>query len=314
MGRRDELGFRIGFEAWLLDEGGRPLAIAPAILEELARHGVQEGSNDSRICLAAGAPHITGSTFSRLEAFFAGALGRTRECVEGRQARLLLVEDASDPAAADHVAEALTLAALDVPAALAGRYLDAARLATAPLIAARGAVSSARWESARPVLEPDSDEHGRIPVDLRAITTSPSVIDMMADAAFHVGLVHYLVATGFGEDRPLDEVAAQESFEAVVREGLDAEIDWPDEGRVEARELLLTALVPAARFGLAALGIDGEDRDRFMDVIEARVATRITGRAFRRLAMEATGGDPVELTALYADRQASGDPAHAWAL
>lgn len=80
--------------------------------------------------------------------------------------------------------------------------------------------------------------------------------------------------------------------------------------RDPADRLLIEALIPAARAGLADL--DVTDSRGYLDVIEQRVRSRQTGAVWQRRALAARGGDVYAMMAAYCEGQRSGAPVHEW--
>ena len=113
-----------------------------------------------------------------------------------------------------------------------------------------------RWN--RPVY----DIAGGVPhlrVENRVLAAGPTVADTVANAAFYFGLVRALAES----ERPLwsqmSFSAAEENFHVAAQHGIDAQIYWPGVGQVRATELTLRRLLPMAREGLAAWGVDTAD-------------------------------------------------------
>src|SRR6201988_2706797 len=124
-----------------------------------------------------------------------------------------------------------------------------------------------RWN--RPVYDVvDGRPHLR--VENRVLPAGPTVVDMMANAAFYYGMLRTLSE----EDRPLwtkmSFAAAQHNFTEASQHGLDARLYWPGLGEVTSAGLVLAELLPMAHDGLRRWGVDGEVRDRFLGVIEGR--------------------------------------------
>src|SRR3954470_1264769 len=96
-------------------------------------------------------------------------------------------------------------------------------------------------------------------VENRILPAGPTVVDILANAAFYYGLVRTLVS----EERPLwsqmSFSAAEENFHAGARDGIDANVYWPGVGEVPVSELVLRRLLPAAHEGLEAWGVDAAD-------------------------------------------------------
>ena len=98
------------------------------------------------------------------------------------------------------------------------------------------------------------------------LPAGPTVVDIMANAAFYFGLVRMLAEA----DRPvwtqMSFNAAEENFHAGARDGIDAFLFWPGLGTVPATELVLRRLLPLAHEGLTASGVNVEHRDRLLGV------------------------------------------------
>src|ERR671916_847455 len=104
-----------------------------------------------------------------------------------------------------------------------------------------------RWN--RPVYEV---VRGRphVRVENRVLPAGPTVVDMLANAAFYYGLVRPLVES----ERPIwtqmSFSGAEDNLHAGARAGLDARLYWPGVGDVPVTELVLRRLLPLAHEGL----------------------------------------------------------------
>src|SRR5215216_2833034 len=107
-------------------------------------------------------------------------------------------------------------------------------------------------------------------VENRVLPAGPTVVDVLANAAFYYGLIRVLVT----QDRPIwsqmSFPTAEENFHNGAREGIDANVYWPGVGEVPVAELVLRRLLPMAHEGLSSWGVDAADRDRLLGVIEQR--------------------------------------------
>ena len=162
------------------------------------------------------------------------------------------------------------------------------------------------WRWVRPLIGFELDGTPHLRIEQRVMPAGPSVIDMLANAAFFYGAVHMLAA------RPQvhDFAAARSNFYAAARLGMAAELDWPGGDRRPARRVL-QELLPLARQGLEQLGTCSEAIDRYLDVIEQRVASGRNGAQWQ-LDHFARRRDPFHLTADYLEHQRSGAPVHEW--
>ncbi len=122
--------------------------------------------------------------------------------------------------------------------------------------------------------------HNGVPhlrIENRVIPSGPSIIDEVANAAFFFGMVAGMAqAEGDIRDRLAFE-HVKSNFLAAAREGLRAQMHWFDDQYLTAQQLILDQLLPLAREGLQAVGIDPEDIGRYLDVVQRRVEERRTG-------------------------------------
>ncbi|MET0687171.1 MAG: glutamate--cysteine ligase [Solirubrobacteraceae bacterium] len=174
-----------------------------------------------------------------------------------------------------------------------------------------------RWN--RPVYEV---VRGRphVRVENRVLPAGPTVVDILANAAFYYGLVRALAEN----ERPIwsqmSFSAAEDNLHAGARDGLDARVYWPGVGDVPVNELVLRRLLPLAHEGLERYGVDPHARDRLLGIIERRCVTEVNGatwqsRMFRKL-YEEDGRDRTdalrEMTVRYRDLMHANEPVHTW--
>jgi CBS domain-containing protein len=113
-----------------------------------------------------------------------------------------------------------------------------------------------------------------------------------------------------------DDVKA--NFLAAARLGLGAQLLWIGGRSVPAEELILEELLPLARHGLEAGGIESGDVDVYLGTLEARVESGRTGSQWLLDSYTATrdkGARAERLAALVAatvHRQKEGRPVHEW--
>jgi gamma-glutamyl:cysteine ligase YbdK (ATP-grasp superfamily) len=171
-----------------------------------------------------------------------------------------------------------------------------------------------RWN--RPVYD---IAHGvpHLRVENRVLAAGPTVADIAANAAFYFGLVRALAEA----ERPLwsqmSFQAAEDNFRAGARFGIDAQVYWPGVGQVPATELVLRRLLPLARMGLDAWGVDSAEQDRLLGIIEQRCLSGVTGAEWFAGRMRSRGTDD-RMTALratlrdYREAMHTNVPVHAW--
>ncbi|HIW96461.1 MAG TPA: glutamate--cysteine ligase [Candidatus Corynebacterium gallistercoris] len=194
------------------------------------------------------------------------------------------------------------------------------------------------WRWNRPIYDPNT-ELSHIRVENRLLPAGPSVVDIVADAAFYYGLVKHLV----GQTRPVwsrlrfEEAAA--NFFAGAKDGLYAQMTWPTLGEVGVSELVTEHLLPMAAAGLAELGVAEDLADEYLGVIEGRARSHQNGATWQLVALnnavaklreegaagelwdEDTPDDPdsplrraalARMLKAYMKNQASGAPVHTW--
>jgi hypothetical protein len=167
----------------------------------------------------------------------------------------------------------------------------------------------------------DPAEGGHLRIEMRALPAGPTVVDMVANAAYLIGLSLWVADQDERWTYALPFERANHNFYQAAQHGLSARLTWPawkpDQARaVEASELVAESL-PAAREGLLRSGVAAAEADRLLAVIAARAASGQTGAAWQRAALAATAGrQPEEALAMMLDRylqlSATGQPVHTW--
>ncbi len=174
-----------------------------------------------------------------------------------------------------------------------------------------------RWN--RPIYDVVGDQP-HLRVENRVLPAGPTVVDILANAAFYYGLLRMLAE----EDRPLwskmSFSAAEENFHAGARDGIDARVYWPGLGEVPAAELVVRRLLPLAHEGLASWGVASADADRLLGIIERRCVLLRNGASWqsqmfhglydgRRMDRQTALH---EMTQRYREHMHSNEPVHSW--
>ena len=156
-------------------------------------------------------------------------------------------------------------------------------------------------------------------IENRVLPSGPTPVDEVANAALWFGLMKGLALEVDDVAEAMDFDDAHENFLAAARHGLESTLRWPGVGSVPARELILGTMLPMAQRGLEAAEIDASDVDRYLGVVERRVATGRTGAAWllKSLSMakdvkDTPGRAHCRLSGAMARRQLHGHPVHAW--
>jgi hypothetical protein len=149
------------------------------------------------------------------------------------------------------------------------------------------------------------------------------VVDMLANAAYLLGLTVALAPRARAWAAVFSFTWAEHGFYRAAQHGLAAELAWPlGRGRrlrpVRARDLV-QRLLPLAEQGLLAAGVAPQEAARLLGVIHARAASGQTGAAWQRrvladLEPRLGGRAAAAMLERYLERAATGAPVHTWPL
>src|SRR4051794_33568734 len=174
-----------------------------------------------------------------------------------------------------------------------------------------------RWN--RPVYDV-MNGRSHLRVENRVMPSGPTVIDILANAAFYFGLVQQLSE----EERPiwsqLSFATAEDNFHAGARLGIQATLHWPTAGEVAVTDLVRRELLPKAFAGLDRLGVAPAQRDRLLGVIEDRCRTGRNGATWQTESVWAAehyrnldrAGALHEMLLQYGALQRTNEPVHTW--
>ena len=176
------------------------------------------------------------------------------------------------------------------------------------------------WRWNRAIYDPTSGGHLRI--EMRALPAGPTMIDMLANAAFLIGLSLWLAGQDQQWTYALPFERADHGFYRAAQQGLSARLTWPaghpDQIRTLAAAKLVPELVPAARQGLVDAGVTAAEADGLLEVISARAASGQTGAAWQRATLAAASRRHDRERALavmldhYLQCADTGLPVHTW--
>ncbi|NNG36013.1 glutamate--cysteine ligase [Nakamurella aerolata] len=156
-------------------------------------------------------------------------------------------------------------------------------------------------------------------VENRVLPAGPTVVDVMANAAFYYGAMKMLAA----DERPvwtkMSFDAAKANFEAGARRGVDATFYWPGYGEVAWDELLLRRLLPLAYEGLDRWGVAPQARDRYLGIVAERCRLQRNGSWWQSetvAALQSRGASREQalhqMLDLYLQGMHSNEPVHTW--
>jgi gamma-glutamyl:cysteine ligase YbdK (ATP-grasp superfamily) len=173
-----------------------------------------------------------------------------------------------------------------------------------------------RWN--RPVYAVH-DGRPHLRVENRVLPAGPTVADVVANAAFYYGLVRALAETERPVWTQMSFAAAADNLVEASRHGIEARVYWPGIGEAPVTELTLRRLLPQAWEGLRQWGVDPDDADRMLGIIEQRCLTGRTGATWQVETvqrLERGQADRREalrrMTQGYIERMVTNHPAHTW--
>lgn len=176
------------------------------------------------------------------------------------------------------------------------------------------------WSWNRAIYDPSGGGHVRI--EFRALPAGPTVVDMLANGALLLGLTLGLSEQVEALLPGLPFTCARGNFLRAAKEGLDAVLLWPERHAPSPQPvpapLLVERLLPVARQGLVGAGVDSEEADALLSLIQARLRAGVTGARWQRkmlARLEAHMPRQDALAALlerYMAHAASGRPVHEW--
>ena len=168
------------------------------------------------------------------------------------------------------------------------------------------------WRWVRPLVGFSDDGSPHIRIEQRVLPSGPTVVDMIANAAFYYGALTELLAGDVAALEAAQPFAvAHANFYAAARDGLRAQVTWCGE-QGDMATLCLKRLLPLAGRGLQRLGLAPAEVDHWLAILKQRVADRATGADWQRGWVARHGRDFPGLVAAYAERQQTGCPVHEW--
>jgi gamma-glutamyl:cysteine ligase YbdK (ATP-grasp superfamily) len=140
------------------------------------------------------------------------------------------------------------------------------------------------WLWNRPIY--DDADGGHLRVEMRSLPAGPTAVDMVANAAFLIGLAEGIRPEINSLLPGIPFHIAEYNFYRAAQHGLDARLVWPELDQSGYREQsvcsIIARLLPLARAGLDSIGIGAGEADRYLGVIEHRLQRRQTGATWQR--------------------------------
>lgn len=178
------------------------------------------------------------------------------------------------------------------------------------------------WRWNRAVYDPA--EGGHVRIEFRALPAGPTTVDMVANAAFMLGLTLGL-APNIDQWLPAFPFeTAHYSFYRAAQFGLDAVFPWPADAAPSPRDMhaatLCLQLIPLAQQGLLSGGVEPDEAARYLSIFAARIKRRQTGASWQKRTLAhllRTKSRPEALRLLLEQYEVfshAGIPVHDWPL
>lgn len=167
----------------------------------------------------------------------------------------------------------------------------------------------------------DASAGGHLRIELRALPSGPTPIDLMANAAYLLGLTVGLSNTINSIMPAFPFRYAEYNFYRAAQRSLEAVLLWPALDGVSPREVvardLCREMLPLAEDGLAQLGVDEQERKTLLGIIGDRLDSGTTPAAWQRRTLKRFDKLPrsaalARLVEEYLQKTATGRPVTEW--
>ena len=176
------------------------------------------------------------------------------------------------------------------------------------------------WNWHRPVY--CNQATGHIRIEFRALPAGPSVDDMVANAAFSIGLAYGLSQQMEAYSAIMPFEIVDNNFYRAAQYGLDASIYWPDVEQYHVTHQLIKQVIlnslDVARTGLTLLGVCQAEISHYLNIIQQRVELHMTGANWQQSALHFFEQQQnrqqacVEMLRCYQRQSFTGAPVHQW--
>jgi len=171
------------------------------------------------------------------------------------------------------------------------------------------------WRWNRPIISFDEEHRLALRIEHRVASAGPSLVDVLGNCAFFLGLIHHL---GNSQDPPeaeMDFSKARENFYEAARHGLDAKLHWGRRSSIPLQKLLEEELLGRAEEGLRSLSIPEEEIEHYLwDTVGQRVRKGQNGAVWQKRFVDHYGKDFPAMIQRYAEWQGTQNPVHSWSL
>ncbi len=169
------------------------------------------------------------------------------------------------------------------------------------------------WRWNRPLIGFDKKEKPHIRIEHRAPSSGPTMIDIIANMAFYIGVTHYLAELETPPEDKLYFYQTRNNFYESCKNGLEAQVKWIDGKTWKIGNLIEQELLTPAKEALSKLGVCPQDIDYYIGkIISGRLKTGQTGSQWQRLFVAKHGLNFEKLLDNYYKNQKAMLPVHEW--
>ncbi|MEM9930461.1 MAG: CBS domain-containing protein, partial [Bacteroidota bacterium] len=175
-----------------------------------------------------------------------------------------------------------------------------------------------RWN--RPCYGISDNGMPHLRIENRVIPAGPTVLDQISNAAFWLGTMIGMANRYKDIREHMSFEDAKDNFVKAAKFGIDTQLTWFNNKKYGCCELILEELLPIAKEGLRSRGIDEQDIERYLGVIEGRAKAHQTGarwllQSFTKLTKEVNQDEALTvITSAMIRNQLTEKPVHTWPL
>lgn len=173
------------------------------------------------------------------------------------------------------------------------------------------------WRWNRPIIGFDNNQplKPHLRIEHRTMSAGPTLLDVMANAAYYLGLTFELMSHTTPPEQYLPFEVARANFYDAARYGLAAQVRTSDGTSHLLQKFSLDVLLPLAKKGLARLGILDSDIALYIDdVLEPRIRTGQNGANWQKNFIARHGHHLPQMVESYIHHQKSGEPVFRWSI
>lgn len=167
-----------------------------------------------------------------------------------------------------------------------------------------------RWN--RPILDFNRQNEPFLRIEHRVLSSGPTVVDMIANAAFFYGITYYYANNPPSLSSLISHNSILKNFYESARYGLEARLNWSS-GKIKASTLLKN-LLPLASKGLEDLGVNTLEAHFYLDIIKTRLDRNQNGSIWQENYLAKHKNDFNSLLEQYIKNQYSEIPVAEWSL